>query len=275
MNIYKTTVFPFKNAGGNPCPVILEADQLTFDEMKNIAKQYELEVGFVLESELPSCDYQFKYFVPNKEMEMCVHATIACVTVLKNKGFLKKSHFSVETLAGVLDIEIIGNDIDFKVKVKQGAPNISDVMIDKNEIVKALNLSVNQLSDNVIKNVSTSRYKTFIELKGVDVLNHLNPDYEYLWSVCNKIGSTGFYPFVKDESNIYHARQFPNNTGYLEDSATGVAASALGIYVRDVMNQSFDELTVFQGFAMDSPSEIVVINDDESNFVVGRAVVVS
>ncbi|QUR94354.1 PhzF family phenazine biosynthesis protein [Macrococcoides canis] len=148
-------------------------------------------------------------------------------------------------------------------------------MIDKNEIDKALNISVNELSDNVIKNVSTSRYKTIIELKYIDVLNNLNLDYEYLWSVCDKIESTGLYPFVKDESNIYHTRQFPNNTGYLEDPATGVAASVLGIYVRDVMDQSFDELTVYQGFAMDSPSEIVVINDDESNFVVVRAIVES
>lgn len=72
---------------------------------------------------------------------------------------------------------------------------------------------------------------------------------------------------------IYHARQFPNNTGYIEDSATGVAASALGIYIKDVMNQSFNELKVYQGFAMSSPSEIVVMNDYISNFVIGNAII--
>ncbi|QTQ08396.1 PhzF family phenazine biosynthesis isomerase [Macrococcoides canis] len=275
MKIYNTTVFSHNNKGGNPCPVVLEADELTYDDMIGIAQKMKLEVGFVLNSNKSSYEYEFKYFVPNKEMEMCVHATIACVTVLKNKGLLKKNQFSVETLAGILDIEIIEEDLDFKVKVKQGKPEISNQYIDKLEIANALNISVDQLSDSPVKNVSTSRFKTIIELKDLEKLNELKPNYDYLWEVCDKIESTGLYPFVKDENYIYHARQFPNNTGYLEDSATGVAASALGIYVRDVMNQSFDELTVYQGFAMDSPSEIVVINDDASNFVVGRAVVES
>lgn len=136
-----------------------------------------------------------------------------------------------------------------------------------------MNVPVNQFTDNPVKNISTSRFKTIIELKDVKTLNNLTPNYDDLWEVCDKIGSTGFYPFVKDEKNIYHARQFPNNTGYLEDSATGVAASALGIYVRDVMRQSFNELKVYQGFAMSSPSEIVVMNDYISNFVIGNAIV--
>lgn len=246
MKIYNTTVFAYKNQGGNPCPVVLEADELSYDDMIYIAKKLKLEVGFVLNSNNPSCEYEFKYFVPNKEMEMCVHATIACVTILKKNKYLDKNKFSVETLAGVLEIEIIGDDTDFKVKVKQGNP---------------------------VKNISTSRFKTIIELKDVVTLNKLTPNYDYLWKVCDKIGSTGFYPFVKDEKNIYHARQFPNNTGYIEDSATGVAASALGIYIKDVMNQSFNELKVYQGFAMSSPSEIVVMNDYISNFVIGNAII--
>ncbi|KAA1039382.1 PhzF family phenazine biosynthesis protein [Macrococcus equipercicus] len=273
MKIYNTTVFAYNNKGGNPCPVVLEADKLTYDDMIGIAQKMKLEVGFVLNSNNSSYEYEFKYFVPNKEMEMCVHATIACVTVLKEQKFLDKNKFSVGTLAGVIEIEIVGDDSDFKVKVKQGKPEISNQYIDKLEIANALNISVNQLSDSLVKNVSTSRFKTIIELKDLEKLNELKPNYDYLWEVCDKIGSTGLYPFVKDENNIYHARQFPNNTGYFEDSATGVAASALGIYVRDVINQSFDELKVYQGFAMGSPSEIVVINNEKSNFVVGRAVI--
>ncbi|MFP4921177.1 PhzF family phenazine biosynthesis protein [Staphylococcus coagulans] len=271
MKIYNTTVFSHNNKGGNPCPVVLEADELTYEDMIGIAKKMKLEVGFILNSNNSSCEYEFKYFVPNKEMEMCVHATIACVTVLKNKGLLKKNQFSVETLAGILDIEIIEEDLDFKVKVRQGKPEISNQYIDKLEIAKALNISANQLSDSPVKNVSTSRFKTIIELKDLEILNELTPNYDYLWEVCDKMGSTGLFPFVKDENNIYHARQFPNNTGYLEDSATGVAASALGIYIRDVMNQTFDELKVYQGFAMGSPSKIIVMNENESNSVVGSA----
>lgn len=273
MNIYNTTVFSYDGKGGNPCPVVLDADKLTFDEMMDIAKEYKLEVGFVLKSEDQSCDYQFKYFVPTKEMEMCVHATIACVSVLKRIGKLNKSIFSVETLAGIIDIEIIENDLDFSVKVKQRKSEMSDQVIDKFEVAKALNISENQLLDYPIKNVSTSRFKLIVGLKNLDILNSLTPNYDYLWEVCEKVESTGFYPFVKEESNVYHARQFPNKTGYLEDSATGVAASALGVYVNDVMKHPFETIRVYQGFAMNSPSEITVMNGVESNFVIGKATI--
>ncbi|MGU3126546.1 PhzF family phenazine biosynthesis protein [Staphylococcus aureus] len=121
MKIYNTTVFAYKNQGGNPCPVVLEADELSYDDMIYIAKKLKLEVGFVLNSNNPSCEYEFKYFVPNKEMEMCVHDDNRYVQLfLKRIKYLDKNKFSVETLAGVLEIEIIGDDTDFKVKVKQG-----------------------------------------------------------------------------------------------------------------------------------------------------------
>lgn len=168
-------------------------------------------------------------------------------------------------------IEIVGDVSYFKVKVKLGKLEISNQYIDKLEIANALKISINELSDKPVKNVSTSRFKRIIELKDLVTLNELIPNYDYLEEICDKIESTGLYQFVKGENNIYHARQFPNNTGYLEDSATGVAASALEVYVRDVMNQSFDELKVYQGSAMNSPSKIIVMNDNESNSVVGNA----
>lgn len=117
---------------------------------------------------------------------------IACITVLKMKHYINSNNFSVETLAGVLEIEIIGDGSDFKIKVKQGYPEISEQSIDKVDIAKALNISVNQLSDNPVVNVSTSIFKTIIGLKDVGTLNELEPNCDYLWEICDKIGSTRF-----------------------------------------------------------------------------------
>ncbi|MBW0765053.1 MULTISPECIES: PhzF family phenazine biosynthesis isomerase [Mammaliicoccus] len=273
MNIYHTDVFLYNNEGGNPCPVILDADDLSFDAMINVAKEYNVEVGFVLKNSDATCDYQFKYFVPKREMEMCVHATIACVTILKKEGLLNKDHLLVETLSGTLSIDIIGDDSDFKVQVKQGEAKVSSQIIDKSAIAKALNISENEVSNNPIKNVSTSRFKTIIELNELETLNNLNPQFDYLWEVCVQIGSTGFYPFVRVDEGIYHARQFPNNNGYNEDPATGVAASALGIYIEQVLNHKYDEITIYQGFAMNRPSKILVAPNGNTNSVVGQAVI--
>lgn len=46
MKIYNTTVFAYKNQGGNPCPVVLEADELSYDDMIYIAKKTEIRSRF-------------------------------------------------------------------------------------------------------------------------------------------------------------------------------------------------------------------------------------
>ena len=59
---------------------------------------------------------------------------------------------------------------------------------------------------------------------------------------------------------MYFARQFPKRSGYNEDPATGVAASALGAYLVDngiaKSNEGWNSFTVMQGFAMGRPSMI-------------------
>src|SRR5699024_12041919 len=96
--LIKTTVFPYSKEGGNPCPVTLNADHLSDEEMRAVAEKYKAEAGFISQSKHADCDFQFRYFVPNHEMEMCVHATIACATVLvhqdRKSTRLNSSHVS-------------------------------------------------------------------------------------------------------------------------------------------------------------------------------------
>lgn len=267
MKIIDTVVFADGPNGGNPCPVVMDADQLSREEMMQIAKERKVEVGFILKSQKPDCDYQFKFFVPNREMEMCVHATIACVTVLKTFDLINKNQLTIETLAGHISLLI---DEDLTVHVNQGKVKEKTVEIDIQRIVDVLNIQLDDLCDTPIVNISTSRFKTLIQLKDVEVLNGMKPDFEALWELCDDINSTGFYPFVKDKDQ-YVARQFPNNTGYEEDPATGVAASALGAYIKKYIDPYFERVSIHQGDAMGQPSRITVENTDRSNRIIGKA----
>ena len=90
----------------------------------------------------------------------------------------------------------------------------------------------------------------------------MSPDFGRIEQLCARIGSTGLYPYaISDrERQIIDARQFPRSSGYPEDAATGIAASALafGLLSNGLVEASERRITVRQGRAMKRPSEIHV-----------------
>jgi predicted PhzF superfamily epimerase YddE/YHI9 len=76
------------------------------------------------------------------------------------------------------------------------------------------------------------------------------------------VNSTGLYPFAISDASArrFDARQFPRASGFPEDIATGVAASALafGLVAYGLFPFGTDRITVRQGRAMGRPSQIFV-----------------
>ena len=106
-----------------------------------------------------------------------------------------------------------------------------------------------------------SRVKTLVPLVSVDALNGLAPDAAAMEPLCEQLGSTGLYPFAAGmEPGTFHARQFPKSAGYLEDAATGIAATALafGLKALGLVSDEQSEVTIRQGEAMARPSQIEV-----------------
>ena len=84
------------------------------------------------------------------------------------------------------------------------------------------------------------------------------PDHRALWSLCDELEVTGFYPYTRDAKGAdAAARQFPRDAGYDEDPATGVAACALGAHLGAESGvDGWTTWTIAQGRAMGRPSVI-------------------
>jgi PhzF family phenazine biosynthesis protein len=93
-------VFTCNGTGGNPCPVVVNAEGMSDREMQDIAAHYGHESGFVFPSTDGAHDFQFRVFVPNHEMEMCGHATIGALALLAMKGRLPSESVRLTTLSG-------------------------------------------------------------------------------------------------------------------------------------------------------------------------------
>jgi PhzF family phenazine biosynthesis protein len=130
------------------------------------------------------------------------------------------------------------------------------------EILSVLGMTPADLAPLPVQNARTSRTKTLIPVTSVAVLDALRPDFTRVERLCDRIGSTGLYPYAPSDpgAQVFDARQFPRSSGYPEDAATGIAAAALafGLLACGLVERSERPVVVRQGRAMGRPSEIAV-----------------
>ncbi|HJP76989.1 MAG TPA: PhzF family phenazine biosynthesis isomerase [Pseudonocardiaceae bacterium] len=244
VNVELLTVFADGPGGGNPCPVVTGADDLTDEQMRGVAQRYGHESAFVLTPGDPAARLRLRYFVPRHEMEMCVHATVAALSLLDEPGALR-----VQTPLGLVNAEI---DADGTVTVEQFRPVFGDPVAAAEELAAAMGCAPEQIG--AARSVSVSRAKLMVDVTG---LHALQPDPDAVRRVCERLGVTGLYPFMVDEDGRVFARQFPRDSGYAEDPATGLAAAGLACLL--AMRENADgrhSYEVRQGQAMGRPSLI-------------------
>jgi len=135
-----TTVFKAAEGGGNPCPVTLFADELSYEQMLQMTKDLGLESAFVLSPTRPDCDVRVRYFVPNGELEMCMHATIGCATVLVEKELVKKSPIIFESAFGPMNVYWDKKDGRVNVGVDQFLPQYLESNPTAQEVCDALGM---------------------------------------------------------------------------------------------------------------------------------------
>lgn len=264
-------VFVAGDRGGNPAPVVLDAKGLSSDDMQRVAVQYGHEAGFVLPPSDPvRADVQYRFFVPRHEMEMCGHATLGTTWLLAKTGKVRPGEIRVETLSGVVRARVSDNG-----SVAIAQPKAEVTVVDpkyRADILEVLGITERDMLDLPILNASTARVKTLVPLASPLVLNQLRPAFDRMEELCDRIGSTGLYPFACDfdDERTYHARQFPKSSGYPEDAATGIAATALIYGLKQYgLIRSRRTIRVRQGEAMGRPSRLAVTLADGKDGSVG------
>jgi PhzF family phenazine biosynthesis protein len=249
-------VFPAGPDGGNPAPIVVDADGMTDDEMRQVARDHGYEAGFVLTAP-EGFDYALRFWVPNHEMSMCGHATVGAVWVLHRLGRLTKDELTLTTPGGVVNARLANGKVEISQPrgVVEPVPRIDDVL-------DVLGITEAALAPFPVQNASTARVKTLIPLRDPATLDALRPDFARMREVCDRIGSTGLYPYAPSDpaNQVFDARQFPRSSGYPEDAATGIAAAALafGLLENGLVESTDRPIRIRQGRAMGRPSEITL-----------------
>ena len=105
VEVYVVSAFSKGNQGGNKAGVVLDCRSLTPADMAAIAKDLGYsETAFLIKSNV--ADFKIRYFTPTEEVPLCGHATIATFSLLHSLGKLDKDAYTIETIAGTLNIRI-------------------------------------------------------------------------------------------------------------------------------------------------------------------------
>ncbi len=206
---------------GNPVGIVFDADDLTAEQMMSIVhKTGYSECAFIQKSAIATVKVRF--FSPKKEMALCGHATIALFHLLGHGGSVKT--LTQETLAGILSVS---KKDDGMIEMEQANPIFYQQECAINDIAQLLGVTPALIINTPIR-VSTGTPKLLVELKDRAALWNLMPNFDLI----KELVPTGIYAFVKINNHFYNARQFNPSTGVHEDPVTGVAAGALGAYLK-------------------------------------------
>ena len=254
-----------------------DAAALSDTAMLGLARRFGLDTVFILPAQRGG-SIRMRYFVPDHEMGVSGHATIAGVSVAVG-GRSSVGRILVETITGDFDVTVIDGEHDPLVTLEQLPPTFGK-LADPTDVARVLNIEPSDVVTDrgPVQSVSVSRPKLIVPLKDWRILNSLKPDYDALWCLCESTGVTGIYPFTRQTNKLHadvEARQFPLRAGFLEDAATGVAAGALGGYFAKYDTDCAPGqyyVQVAQGYAMGAPSSIQVIVENRDGTTIRTAV---
>jgi PhzF family phenazine biosynthesis protein len=252
--LFHVDAFTRQRFCGNPAVVVLDADDLSEDEMQTIATEVNAETAFVLESEASDHDMQVKYFTPRHPIPFVGHATIAAQYVRATKDGKPAGKVRQRTGAGVVEVDVMEVDGDFRIGITQSPPSLGPVIPDhhRTQVLNALGVSSPNLHKGCPLQILTKgTSRLLIGLSSPELLDSVRPDFEELTRLTPHVGAEGYFVFALTEHDGRpgtESRMFCPALGIPEDPVSGNAHGMLGVYlVNHGLLTPTDGRVVFEG----------------------------
>jgi PhzF family phenazine biosynthesis protein len=244
--------------GGNPAAVVINADDLSENEMKKIAGIIGFsETAYVMKSNV--ADFKVRFFTPTDEVDLCGHATVAVYYLLLHLGQINPRRYTQETKVGILKVEV---KEDMSVIMNQTLPYFYETIC-KEEIADSLNITTAEIEEDLpVQIVSTGLKDIIVPIKNIDILSAINPNFEKVAEISKKYNTVGYHMFTLESLNgsNAHCRNLAPLYGIPEESATGTSNGALACYLfkyDKITPNNVDHIVFEQGYSMEKPSEII------------------
>ena len=217
-------VFTDRAFAGNPLAVVLDADELTTEQLQSLAREFNLsETAFPIAPSATGedgADYRVRIFTPVQEMPFAGHPSIGTAWTLADLQRIPTGPVRQECGVGILPIEVDGEGAT----LTGGTPSAGEP-VDPAPLLAAVRLHADDLAAVPPRVTSTGLPWAFLPVRR-EALTRVAPDFVAI----GRVPAAGVAVVAWDaDAGAAQARVFAND-GY-EDPATGSAGLALGAYL--------------------------------------------
>ncbi|MFT4706800.1 MAG: trans-2,3-dihydro-3-hydroxyanthranilate isomerase [Ascidiaceihabitans sp.] len=256
--------------GGNGCAVVHDGAVLSAQTCMDYVRETSLvECTFTGPSEV--ADVRVRYFLASREIPFAGHPTIATVAAMRNRGLIGDGGLVLETLAGLVPVEVNGSDI----KMTQIAPEFG-TYVPADIVAAVAGLTARDIV-HAPQIVSTGLPFCITVLKSRGALNRAALNLDALARYNAHLGQTAndiMEPFwVVQEGATSNGDTFsrlllaPPNPS--EDPFTGSATGAMAAYLWHHGLIETPEFTAEQGHGMGRAGHALVNVLGERNAITG------
>lgn len=232
------TKTPFQ---GNPAGVVLRAEGLSTRQMQEIAKEMNLsETAFVVKRSNRQL-FGVRFFTPEKEVELCGHATIATFYALAKTGeiqpFTPYGEVFQKTKAGHLAVRIFFDQGNPKmILMGQAKPRFQPVQINARVLSKMLGIETSSLDlqRSPIEKAFTGLWHLIVPMQSRKSIDLARPNTLELRELNKSLDVTTTHLFTLNSGRkeiTAYTRDFAPAAGVDEDPVTGTANGALAAYL--------------------------------------------
>jgi len=241
---------------GNPCAVVLDANDLSSGQMQRIAREMNLsETAFVLSSSTAA--FGVRFFTPRKEIPYAGHPTIATAYTVASQKRVSVAEPSgtieIEFPIGVHEVRIdSANGRVVRIVMTQPAPTYGEAA-DEGGCASALGLAREDLLSTPPPQVSGVGVPfLMIGVASREVLLSVRPEWDELEGVCRNVDVSGAYVYALGGSapDVDLCARFFDPFARYEDPFTGSACGAMAALARRDGLVARDRVTVEQGEAV-------------------------
>jgi PhzF family phenazine biosynthesis protein len=236
--LFHVDAFTRERFCGNPAVVVLDADELTDEDMHRIAREINgTEVAFVSGSDSNDYDVQIRFFSPSREVGFIGHATVAAHYVRALESGLPKRKVRQKSGGGIVEVEVDGKAPDLRITVSQSPATFGPVIPESRQgpVLDALGISSSSLHAACpLQVMSRASTRLIIGLQSPAMLESLRPQMDALVHLTPHVGADGFFVFALDphaKEPTTESRMFCPVIGVPEDPVSGNAHGMLGVYL--------------------------------------------
>jgi len=236
--LFHVDAFTRERFCGNPAVVVLDAEVLTEDEMRRIAREVGgQEVAFVLGSDSPDHDVEVRFFSPRRELSFVGHATVAAHYVRAIANGVPRGKVRQKSGSSIYEVEVSGRGQALRVSIHQSPATFGPVVPEERRapVLDALGISSASLHAGCPMQVmSKANSRLIVGLQSPDALDSLQPQMEALVHLTPHVGADGFFVFALVPGRApltTESRMFCPAIGVPEDPVSGNAHAMLGVYL--------------------------------------------